>query len=642
MTTENTKTTEKFGTEVSELLQLIIHSLYSHPEIFLRELVSNSSDALDKLKLEALTDSSLVPEGYEPEIRIETDTENRTLTIKDNGVGMNADELKENLGTIAHSGTKAFLAKKEELKDRPELIGQFGVGFYSAFIVADSVQVITRKAGQEKAFKWESDGKGEYSIEETVRTEGFGTTITLSLKPAGKEEGDLEDYTQEWTIKNIIKKHSDFIAYPIRMKVSKEKPVGEPKEGEEQKYETVIEDETLNSQKALWVRPSSEIKDEEYNEFYKQISKDFKDPVKTIHYKAEGTIEFQALMYIPESKPWNYEYEDAERGLSLYVKRVLIMNNCEELLPTHLRFVKGLVDSSDLSLNVSREILQKDRQIVAIKKAVTSRIYKTLKTMLKKDRETFEKFWAEFGSSLKEGIVREPESKDKILPISLFNTTDSDKLSSLSEYVKRMPEDQKDIYYIFGEDKSYISNSPHIERLKDKGYEVILLTDRIDEFMVQHLDQFEEKKFVSITDAELDLDSEEEKKEKEEEVKKAKAKLEPVIDTIRTSLQDDISEVRISKRLKDSPVCLVADGQVPSAQLEQLYKQMGQEIPKVKRIMEINPTHPLFERMLDLGKDQQKDFAQMLYAQALLSEGSSIPDPAAFSKKLSDLMLKAA
>lgn len=635
------KKTEQFGTEVSELLQLIIHSLYSHPEIFLRELVSNASDALDKLKLEALTDAKLAPQGYEPFIRIEADKENRTLSIIDNGIGMTAEEVKENIGTIAHSGTKAFLAKKEELKDRPDLIGQFGVGFYSAFIVADKVELLTQKAGSDTAILWESDGKGTYSIEETKREAGLGTTIKLFLKPAGKEEGDLEDFTDEWVLKNIIKKHSDFISYPIKMETSKEKPVGEAKEGEEQKYETVIEDEVLNSQKALWIRQPSDIKEEEYKEFYKNICKDFKDPVKTIHYKAEGTTEFSALMFIPESKPWNYDYEDADKGLSLYVKRVLIMNNCEELLPTHLRFVKGLVDSSDLSLNVSREILQKDRQIVAIKKAVTSRVYKTLDDMLKKDRETYEKFWHEFGASLKEGIVRDPSQKDKILPLSLFQTTNSSKISSLKEYIERMPETQKDIFYIFGESRTYLEQSPHIEKLRDKGFEVILLTDRIDEFMIQHLDKFEEKKFVSITDAELDVDTEEEKKQIEEDVKKAKAKLEPVLEVIRTSLQDDISEVRISKRLKDSPVCLVADGQVPSAQLEQLYKQMGQELPKVKRIMEVNPEHPLFERMLDMDKDKQKEFSEILYAQALLSEGSSIPDPAGFSKKVANLMMSA-
>lgn len=636
------KQTEQFGTEVSELLQLIIHSLYSHPEIFLRELVSNASDALDKLKLEALTKPDLLPEGYEPEIRLEVDKDARILTIKDNGIGMTLDEVKENLGTIAHSGTKAFQARKEELKERPELIGQFGVGFYSAFIVADRVTVITKSATADSAVRWESDGKGSYTIEESERPEGAGTTIRMHLKDAGEEEGELEDYTQEWVLRSNIKKHSDFIAYPIRMQVEKQEPVGEAKEGEEQKYETVISDETLNSQQALWLRSPSEISEDEYHEFYKTVGKDFNKPLKTIHYKAEGTIEFAALMFLPGSKPWNYDYEDADKGLSLYVKRVLIMNNCEDLIPPHLRFVKGIVDSSDLSLNVSRELLQKDRQIVAIRKAVTGRIYKTLAEMLEKDRSAYEGFWQNFGSTLKEGIVRDPSTKEKILPLCLFDSTVGSTPTSLKEYIERMKEDQKDIYYIFGESRAYVEQSPHIERLRDKGFEVLLLTDRIDEFLIQHLDAFEEKKLVSITDADLELDSEEEQKEKEEKLKEAKSKLEPVLDKMRAALQDDIKEVRLSKRLKDSPVCLVADEQVPSAQMEMLYKQMGQELPKVKRILEVNPDHPIFDRMLELDKDAQGEWAEILYGQALLSEGSAHPDPAGFSKKIANLMLAAA
>ena len=634
----DTKKTEAFGTEVSELLQLIIHSLYSHPEIFIRELISNSSDALDKLKIESLTNAALLPEGYEPQVRITPDKEARTLTISDNGIGMTLDEVRENIGTIAHSGTKAFIAASKELKERPELIGQFGVGFYSAFIVADKVTVETQKAGESEGTRWESDGKGTFTTEPVTRPEGTGTTITLHLKPAGEEEGDLEDYTDEWVIKRTIKKHSDFIAYPIVMAVSKQKPVGEAKEGEEQQYEDVIEDETLNSQKALWLRSPSEVSDEEYNEFYKQISRDFTDPLKTVHYRAEGTVEFSALLYVPGMKPWNYDYENSEKGLNLYVKRVLIMSDCEDLLPLHLRFMKGVIDSSDLSLNVSRELLQRNRQIVTIRKAVTTRIYKMLGELMKEDREKYEQFWKNFGVTLKEGIVREPDSKEKVLPLGLFRTTAGEGLVTLEEYVERMKDGQESIYYIFGASHEALTNSPHLEKLREKEYEVILFSDPIDEFIIPQLDKFEERTFVSITDAELDLDSEVEKAEKEEVLKEAKRKFEPVMDVIRARLQEDIKEVRLSKRLKDSPVCLVEDGQVPSAQLEALYRQMGQELPKVKRILEINPEHPVFDKMLGLEKPVQENWADILYGQALLSEGAALPDPAGFSKKIATLM----
>lgn len=635
------KKTEQFGTEVSELLNLIIHSLYSHPEIFLRELVSNASDALDKRKLEGLTTPELIPAGYEAEIRLVPDSEARTLTIIDNGIGMAPDEVRENIGTIAHSGTRAFLARREEIKERPELIGQFGVGFYSAFIVADRVVVETRKAGSDVATRWESDGKGSYTVESCTLEEA-GTRITLHLKPAGDEDGELEDYTDEWTLKNTIKKHSDFIAYPIKMKTSREKPVGEPEEGKEPEYETVIEDETLNSQKALWLRSPDEVSEDEYNEFYTQIAKDFTKPVKTTHYRAEGTVEFAALLYVPGTKPWNYDYENSDRGLNLYVKRVLIMSSCEDLLPLHLRFMKGVVDSSDLSLNVSREMLQKDRQIATIRKAVTGRIYKMLGELLSENRETYATFWKNFGATLKEGIVRDAGQKDKILPLCLFTSTTSDAQTTLAEYIERMQDGQEDIYYIFGPSKQSLANSPHLEKLKDKGYEVLLLSDPVDEFILPQLDKFEERKFVSITDAELDLDTEVEKAEQEEAIKNAKEKLAPVLDSIRVQLQEEVKEVRISKRLKDSPVCLVEDGQVPSAQLEHLYRQMGQELPKVKRILEVNPNHPIFERMLALDTATQKNWADILYGQALLSEGSALPDPAAFSKRLADLMVHAA
>ncbi|MCB0335789.1 MAG: molecular chaperone HtpG, partial [Bdellovibrionales bacterium] len=470
----NDKKTESFTTEVSELLQLIIHSLYSHPEIFLRELISNASDALDKLKLESLTDGSLTPAGYEGFIRLVPDKEARTLKVVDNGIGMTIEEVRENLGTIAHSGTRQFLARKQELQEDPDLIGQFGVGFYSAFIVADKVIVETQKAGSSEGVRWESDGKGSFDIEPCTRTEGLGTTITLFLKEAGEEEGDLADFSDEWTLRSIVKKHSDFIAYPIKMETRRTKTNEDGSEGE-----TEIEDQILNSQKAIWLTNPSEVTGADYNEFYRTLTFDSADPLEKIHYKAEGTIEFSALLYFPASKPWNYDYEDSNKGLQLYVKRVLIMSDCEDILPLYLRFVRGVVDSSDLSLNVSREILQHNRQIIQIRKAVTNRVLKALEEMKSSAFANYIKLWELFGSTLKEGIIREPERKEKLLPLYLFKTNRDSSWQSLDDYVERMKEGQPAIYYVVGDDPEQLALSPHLERLKEKDYEVIFLSDRI-------------------------------------------------------------------------------------------------------------------------------------------------------------------
>ncbi|MGE4234709.1 MAG: molecular chaperone HtpG, partial [Bacteriovoracia bacterium] len=472
------KTTQNFNAEIKQLLDIVIHSLYSQKEIFLRELISNSSDALDKLKFEGLTKPEILNGDKQLEIRLIPNKETNTLQIQDSGIGMSKDEVSQFIGTIAKSGTKAFSQMSQELKSRPELIGQFGVGFYSAFMVADKVSLHTQKAGTSEGTLWESTGDGTYTIDSVPRAEGSGTTITLHLKkPTESTEDqtneDLQDFTDEWTLKGLVKKYSDFVSWPIKMKIETKK-----------ENETTWEDQTLNSQKALWLRPASEVKEDEYKEFYQHLTHDYQAPAKWVHYKAEGTLEFTSLFYLPSKKPWNYQMKDYEYGLSLYINRVFIMENCKDLLPPYLRFVKGLVDSSDLSLNVSRELLQQDRLVAQIRKNIVSKIFATLKDLLLKDRSAYESFWGEFGNTLKEGIPTDMSQIEKIQDLILVRTTFSEKLSTLEEYVSRMKEGQKDIYFITGDRIEAIQNSPYLEKLKEKNYEVILLTDAVDEWVV--------------------------------------------------------------------------------------------------------------------------------------------------------------
>lgn len=617
------KNTQAFNTEIKQLLDIVIHSLYSHKEIFLRELVSNASDAIDKLKFASLTDSSILPQNWEPTIRLEPNTTEHTLRITDNGIGMSLEEVHKFIGTIAHSGAKAFMQMNEELKNRPELIGQFGVGFYAAFMVADKVTLHTQKAGSSEGVIWESTGDGTYSTDLVPRPQGTGTTITLHLKKFAEEE-EVQNFTDSWVLKALIKKYSDFVAHPIKMK------------GE-------TDEETLNSQKALWLKNPSEVKPEEHKEFYQHISHDFNEPLKTIHYKAEGTMEFNALLYIPSKKPWNFNMRDSEFGLSLYIKRVFIMADCKDLVPSYLRFVKGLVDSSDLSLNVSREILQQDRQVTQIRKNVTNKILSTLKEMLLKDRTRYENFWTEFGATFKEGIPNDMPNKEKLQELLMFHSTHSDKMTTLEEYVGRMKEGQKEIFFMTGDSLTQISSSPYLEKLRDKGYEVLLLIDPVDEWVTGSLTSFKEIPLQSITKEGLNLDTEEEKKQIEEELKKAAETLKPVLEKMKDSLKDNIKDVVLSERLTSTPVCLVSGQNDPSAHMQKLMAQMGQEFnTPVKRIMEINPKHPVFERMLKATPEQQGMWSEMLYSQALLNEGSSLPDPVKFSKQVADLMVMAA
>lgn len=605
-----------FQTEIKQLLDLMIHSLYSHKEIFLRELISNASDAIDKRRFEAIKNEALTPTEYA--ITLEPNKEQNTLKIIDTGIGMTYDEVVENIGTIAQSGTKKFAQMNKEIKERPELIGQFGVGFYSAFMVADKITLHTQKAGSTEGVLWQSEGDGTYTIDKVPRAEGSGTTITLLLKKTeNKEEAEAQDFTEEWTLKSLVKKYSDFISYPVKLK-----------------------DEVLNSQKALWLKKPNEVSENEYQEFYKHLSSDWEAPQKTIHYKAEGTMEFSSLLFIPKQKPWNYFYKDYEYGLNLYVKRVFIMANSKDLLPSYLRFVKGLVDSSDLSLNVSREILQQDRQVAQIKKAIVSKVLNTLKETLQKDRTEYENFWTHFGSTLKEGIPSDFNQKEKLQDLMLFYTSQSDKMTTLDEYVSRMKPEQKEIFFITGDSLHQVQNSPYLEKLKAKNYEVLFLVDPVDEWLTESLKEFKGKNLQSITKEDLNIDTEEEKKQNEEKVKNHIQKYQPLIEKMKKSLESDVKDIKISDRLTDSAVCLVSGAHDPSAHMERILSQIGQDkaFAKAKRILEINPDHPVIEKMLSLNESDAQKWSEILYGQALLNEGSQLPDPLKFSKLVTDMM----
>lgn len=609
-----------FQTEIKQLLDLMIHSLYSHKEIFLRELISNASDAIDKRKFEALKNESLVAPEYF--ITLEPNSENHSLKISDNGIGMTYEEVVENIGTIAQSGTKKYAQLNQELKNRPELIGQFGVGFYSAFMVAEKVILHTQKAGTTEGVLWQSTGDGTYTIDKIPRTDGAGTSITLILKKTEKVENEdtPQNFTEEWTLKTLIKKYSDFIAYPIKLK-----------------------EEVLNSQKALWLKSPSEITELDYHDFYKHLSHDWEIPQKTIHYKAEGTMEFSALMYIPKHKPWNYYYKDYEYGLNLYVKRVFIMADCKDILPSYLRFVRGLVDSSDLNLNVSREILQQNRQVAQIKKAVVNKILGSLKETLQKDRTEYENFWTHFGATLKEGLPADLSQKDKLQDLLLFHTTHSDKMTTLDEYVTRMKPEQKEIYFMTGDSLHQVQNSPYLEKLRAKSLEVLLLVDPVDEWVTESLKEFKGKTLQSITREDLNIDSEEEKKQNEEKQKQQMVKYQGLIEKMKKSLEAYIKDIKLSDRLTESAVCLVSGAQDPSAHMERILSQISQEkssLGKTKRILEINPEHSVIQKMLDLNEEQIGKWSEILYGQALLNEGSQLPDPLKFSKLVSEMMTR--
>ena len=635
---------KEFKTEVQQLLDLVIHSLYSNKDIFLRELISNSSDAIDKLRFNALSNKELLNEQTDFRIKLYIDNEAKTLVIEDNGIGMTKDELEANIGTIASSGTRKFMEeiKKGNSTDNPELIGQFGVGFYSAFMVADKVTMKTRPAGGNNSWTWESSGDGSYEITEGGRDE-HGTEITLSLKE------DCRDYIVEFRLREIIKKYSDFVEYPILMDITREEPEldeeGNPKEGSEKKV--TITEETLNSMKAIWMRPKNEVKKEEYNEFYKHISHDYTDPLKTVHYSAEGTLEFKALLYLPSKAPFDmFQHEGVKHGINLYVKRVFIMDNCEALVPRYLRFVKGVVESNDLPLNVSREILQEDLVIKKIEKNVTSKILATLKDMMKKSKEDYIGFYKEFGKVIKEGVEVDPSNKDKIKDLLLFESSKSKpgEYISLKEYTDRMLPEQKNIYFLTGDSRSTIENSPHLEVFKKKDVEVLFMTEPVDEFILPGFGEYSDKSLKSIAQGDIDLGTEEEKKIAEEQKKEVTGKYKNLIKKIEESLKDDVKEVRLSDRLTDSPSCLVTDEGDINPQMERIFAAMNQPVPEVKRILEINPDHPVIEKMNQIFETDKKDsrvtdFSELLHNQALLTEGVAVKDPVRFSKLISDLMI---
>ncbi|MCY4444293.1 MAG: molecular chaperone HtpG [Proteobacteria bacterium] len=639
---------QSFQAEVKQILDLVIHSLYSQKEIFLRELISNAADAIEKRRVAALKDASLAFEKS-PEIWLSVDSKAKTLTISDPGIGMSRAEVEKNIGTIAHSGTKEFSENLGKLKENPELIGQFGVGFYASFMVAEKVSLHTQKAGSDVGTFWESTGDGTYKVSEKVKKDGVGTSITLRLKVFSDEE-EVQDFTDHYVLTQVVKRYSDFIEFPVKMMVEKTEPVldsdGKPIDGKSTK-KTV--EETLNSMKALWRKPASKITKEEYEEFYKSTCKDWSAPLEVIHYKAEGVQEFRALLFVPSQVPFDYNQREMKWGPSLYIKKVFIAENVSDLLPTYLRFVKGVVDSDDIPLNVSREMLQKDHRLQALSKALLHKVLKHFASMLKKDRAHYEKFWELWGASLKEGIAVDFAQKDNLDKILLFRTSLDDRLTTLDEYVERMKADQKDMYYLTGESLSQLRESPHMEKFKEKSYEVLLMVDPVDEWVVQNLRKYADKDVKSITQDDLDLDkdslanetNELKKKKLEEEKKKQNEAFASLCKTMQSVLDADIKEVKLSSRLVGSAVCLVSSQFDPSSRMQKLMGSMGQNMPKTKRILEINPDHPVLQKMKLLDEDAQKRWSHILYNQALLNEGSSIEDPKGFVENINELMVKA-
>ncbi|MEN6489676.1 MAG: molecular chaperone HtpG [Smithella sp.] len=625
--------TRQFKTEVQQLMNVIINSLYSHREIFLRELISNASDAIDKLRFRTQTEPELLGDDTELKVKLTPDKENMTLEITDNGIGMTHEEVVENIGTIAKSGTADFLASlganNKQGAVTPELIGQFGLGFYSAFIVADKVTLITRAADSERGTKWESAGDGSYTIE-SVDKKTRGTTIILKLK---KPENDEQDFTEEWTIRGIVKKHSDFVAYPIVMDVERNEPVldaeGKP---DNDKTEKVIREETLNSMKAIWAKDKKEVTEEEHSEFYQHISHDWNPPLAHLHLKLEGTTEYNALLYIPSKIPFDLFTHEQKHGIQLYSKRVFIMENCRELMPQYLAFVKGVVDAPDLNLNVSREILQQDSLVRNIKKNLVKKILDLLAGM---EQEKYETFYAEFGHLFKAGISQDFENRDKIASLLRYKTTHSDgKYSSLADYVNRMKPDQNDIFYITGENLTSLLNSPHLERLKEKDMEVLLMTDPIDEWVIRDLHEFEKKTFKSAEKGDLELDKVDDKKKEE---------FSALFDFIKTSLDEKIKEVKPSTHLKDSVACLSGDAYDMSAYMEKILKASGQNVPKAKRVLELNMDHPLLVKIKSLyEKDKDapalKEYTDLLFDLAVISEGGKLDNPSRFNKVMGDLL----
>ncbi|MER6750915.1 molecular chaperone HtpG [Streptomyces fungicidicus] len=621
--------TFEFQVEARQLLQLMIHSVYSDKDVFLRELVSNASDALDKLRLAKLRDDSLDADVSDLHIELEIDKDARTLTVRDNGVGMSYDEVGQLIGTIAHSGTAEFLRELREAQDgagAEGLIGQFGVGFYSGFMVADEVTLLTRRAGERQGTRWTSRGEGTYTLETADAPQG--TSVTLHLKPADPDNR-LNDYTSVWTVKEIVKRYSDFITWPIRL-------VGETGDGD-----GAAGPETLNSMKALWARSRDEVSEEEYHELYKHIGHDWREPLETIQLNAEGTFEYQALLFVPSHAPHDLFNQNFKRGVQLYVKRVFIMDDCEALLPPYLRFVKGVVDAQDLSLNVSREILQQDRHIAMMQRRLTKKTLSSLKAMRANDAERYATFWREFGAVLKEGLITDPDNRDALLAVASFTTTHEDGATvTLGQYLERMPEGQDAIWFVTGESRESIDNSPHMEAFRERGIEVLLLTDPVDEVWVDAVGEYEGKPLRSIAKGEIDLGAREEDRSEGEREQQAE-EYAGLLGWMRERLDEEVKEVRLSTRLTVSPACLVADANDLTPALENMYRAMGQEVPRARRILELNPDHALVKGLNEAygereDRSELTDTAELLYSLAVLAEGGRPKDPARFVRLMAD------
>ena len=616
----------EFQSEARQVLELMINSVYSNPDIFLRELISNASDALDKLRIASLSKTELTDPAKEGEIRVVIDGKAMTLTVSDNGIGMDRDELVSYLGTIARSGTKEFIKAMQEAASskNSDLIGQFGVGFYSSFIAADKVTVETKKAGSDKSWTWESEGEGTYTISEADRDTN-GTSVTLHIKERDKDDESSKDYLSEWTLRSIIKQYSDFVTYPIyledRSKTDKEK------------------EEPVNSMKALWTRPESEVGDDEYREFYRHLTHDWEDPIERISYKAEGSSEFRALLYIPSRPPVDLFFQDGKHGVQLYIRRVFIMNDCSELIPEYLRFIKGVVDSEDLSLNISREILQQDRQTAMIKNNITRKVLDALKKMKTDRPEEFKKFWQMFGMVLKEGIISDTKNREQIMKLCLLDSSGGEK-TTLEEYVSRMSDGQKNIYYITGGPVKNLEISPKIEGFKKKNIEVLLLGDAVDEIWVNHARKFGDYEFVSVSQEDIALPegSGFDSTEGREELEKT-----GFVSKLKESLADMVEDVKLSTRLVDSPACFVQKGEPISPQMRNFFRSMGQEVPEEKKVLEVNPAHPLIKKIAaetEKGNADVAEWANVLMGLASICEGEPVEDGRKFTMLLTKLLEK--
>jgi len=634
--------THDFQADVKQLLHLVVHSLYSHKEIFLRELISNASDAIDKVKFRALTEHELLGEEKDLKIRVSASKDAKTITIEDTGVGMTRDELVKYLGTIAHSGTKAFLEKaKEKGAGAVQLIGEFGVGFYSSFLVADRVSVTSRGAGATEAWTWTSDAKGGFTVEPATRAVR-GTAITLFVND------DQKEFLDEWRLKELIGKYSDYVSHPIELQVEKweESKLDLPDETEDAKKERTktLAWETVNKASALWQRPKAEITAEQYDEFYKHLTHDYTEPLAKTHFTFEGTQLFTGLLFVPKRPPFDLFDRSKRRGVRLYVKRVFIMDDCEELVPEYLRFLRGVIDSDDLPLNVSRELLQKEGAVKTIKKTVVKKTLELLEETATEKKDDYLAFWKQFGVVLKEGLWFDHDNKEKIAKLCRFSSTHGDELTSLEEYAARMKEGQEAIYFVIGESKKAAAGSPHLESLKKKGYEVLLLTDPVDEWAVDGLREWKGKKLVSAMKANLKLDAtDEEKKAKEEKA----GTLKPLLGRFEEVLKDHVREVRVSDRLTESPCCLVVPEGGMHAHMERLMRLHDKETEKQKRVLEVNPNHPIVTSLDALLKKEATnpklaEWIEVLHDQALLAEGSPIEDPARFAKRISSMLTEVA